>query len=138
MCCVVAYQCVSWQSTCLTLPCEARVLSSVRARPESDFCLGARALADRKCQQNFPNRIPPRAPRGPASSNPEFLDERDVETLLGYKFTSCMSHQCLVRWRGGSAADDSWEKRAMFSENLHPYPEQFHELFGTDNIIFTP
>ncbi|KNZ59410.1 chromo (CHRromatin Organization MOdifier) domain protein [Puccinia sorghi] len=51
---------------------------------------------------------------------------------------SRLSYQYLVRWCGGLAADNSWEKGSMFSENLHPYLEQFHDNFDADNIILPP
>ncbi|KNZ59409.1 hypothetical protein VP01_1739g3 [Puccinia sorghi] len=42
-----------------------------------------------------------------------------------------------LSWCIGSP-DDPWEKGSMFSENLHPYLEQFHDNFGADNIILSP
>lgn len=88
--------------------------------------------------QNLPNRIGSKAPCGPASQNPEFGEECDVEALLGYKFMSCFSHQYLVQWRGGSAAKYFWETGALSSETLHPYLKKIHENVGTDNIILPP
>lgn len=88
--------------------------------------------------QQFPNRIGSRAPRGPSSLNPPFWNEHDVESILGYRSLRRRVHEYLVRWRGGSTADDSWEKGGLFAETLHPYLEQFHEQFGTDNIVLPP
>jgi hypothetical protein len=41
----------------------------------------------------------------------------------------------LVWWRGGSIADDSWERGWKFSPVIHPYLEYLHDVFGGNNII---
>ncbi|KNZ52050.1 chromo (CHRromatin Organization MOdifier) domain protein [Puccinia sorghi] len=39
-----------------------------------------------------------------------FWDPGDVETILGYHSLSQGVHEYLVKWRGVSQADDSWER----------------------------
>jgi hypothetical protein len=55
--------------------------------------------------QGFPGRLGLRAPRGPASLNPNFTfwDAQDVEAFIGYRAPTCAqkSREYLVRWRGG-------------------------------------
>jgi hypothetical protein len=88
--------------------------------------------------KSYPNRIGSKAPRGPASLKTHFWDESDVEAFLGYRSPAKAAHEYLVRWHGGSAADDSWERGGWFSPSLHPYLELFHETFGTEKIILPP
>jgi hypothetical protein len=85
--------------------------------------------------QSFPGRIGSQAPKGPTSLEPRFWDENDIEAIIGYRSPSKAVHEYLVKWRGGSTADNSWERGGMFSENLHPYLEKFHEEFGTKKIV---
>jgi hypothetical protein len=47
-------------------------------------------------------------------------------------------HKYLVRWRGGSSANDQWVKGGLFAKEIHPYLELFHEKFGTENIVLAP
>jgi hypothetical protein len=70
--------------------------------------------------------------------NPDFWDESDIKALLGYRSQANAVHKYLVRWRGGSAADDSWEQGGLFSPSIHPYLKLFHETFGTEKIILPP
>jgi hypothetical protein len=93
--------------------------------------------------QDFPNRLGSRAPRGPASLNPiqDFWGEQDVEAIIGYWVpvkSRKTTHDYLVRWRGGSTADDSWVAGWMFSSEIHPYLELFHDTFGDQNIWLSP
>jgi hypothetical protein len=44
----------------------------------------------------------------------------------------------LVRWRGGSTADDSWELGWKFDSSLHPYLAQYLDTFGTDTLVVSP
>lgn len=82
-----------------------------------------------------PNCIRSKAPRGPNSLEPRFWDEHDIEALLGYRSPARAVHEYLVRWRGGSTADDSWEIGGQFSPSLHRYLEEFHDKYGTDKVI---
>jgi hypothetical protein len=88
--------------------------------------------------KSYPNHIGSKGPRGPALLNPDFWNEHDVEALLGYRSPEKNIHEYLVRWCGGSMANDSWERGFMFSPTLHPYLEQLHNKFSGDNIIFSP
>lgn len=87
---------------------------------------------------SFPDRIGSKAPRGPSSLSTRFWDPTDIEAIMGYRSPSNGVHQYLVRWRGGSQADDSWERGGFFSPLIHPYLERFHEIYGTDPIILPP
>jgi hypothetical protein len=86
---------------------------------------------------SFPQRIGSKAPRGPSSLEQKFWDESDVEAILGHRSPTKTTHEYLVRWRGGSAADDSWERGGFFSPALHPFMQQFHDLHGA-KIILSP
>jgi hypothetical protein len=88
--------------------------------------------------KSYPHRIGSKAPRGPASLNPHFWDEADIEALLGYRSPAKAKHEYLVRWWGGSTADDSWERGGLFSPSIHPYLELFHKKFGTEPIVLPP
>ncbi|PLW50812.1 hypothetical protein PCANC_14321 [Puccinia coronata f. sp. avenae] len=88
--------------------------------------------------RSFPGRIGSKAPRGPSSLTHKFWDEHDVEAILGYRSPAKGRHEYLIRWRGGSTADDSWERGGFLSPNLHPYLELFHDTFGGKNIILPP
>ena len=87
---------------------------------------------------SFPARIGSKAPRGPASLDQRFWGPEDVDSILGYQSPTKGVHQYLIRWRGGSQVDDSWERGGFFSPLIHPYMEQFHELYGTEAIILPP
>jgi len=88
--------------------------------------------------KTFSGRIGSKAPRGPASLEHRFWDEHDVEAILGYRSPARAVNQYLVRWRGGSTADDSWENGGDFSPSLHPYLEKFHQDFGGAKLILSP
>jgi hypothetical protein len=72
--------------------------------------------------KQFPNRLGSKAPRGPAALSPgfNFWDEKDVEAIIGYHLLTCpcWTPEYLVRWRGGSTADDSWVKRGNVLSEL--------------------
>jgi hypothetical protein len=78
----------------------------------------------------FPHRIGSKAPQGPFSLKQEFWDKTNVEAILGHCSLTNTTHEYLVQWQGGSAADNSWELSGFFSPSLHPYLEQFHDLHG--------
>jgi hypothetical protein len=94
--------------------------------------------------QSFPNRLGSRAPCVPASLNltSKFWDEQDVKACIGFHCSYvCKTRkdlEYLVKWLGGSTADNSWVPEAMFSSNLHPYIKLFHKYFGAENIRLTP
>jgi hypothetical protein len=88
--------------------------------------------------KSFPGRIGSKAPHGPTSLNFRFWDEQDIELFLGYRQLTKNYHEYLVRWRGGSIADDSWERGLSFSPTLHPYMENIHELYGAQSVILPP
>jgi hypothetical protein len=86
---------------------------------------------------SFPHQIGSKAPRGPFSLKQKFWDKTNVEAILGHRSPTKTTHEYLVRWRGGSAADNSWEQGGCFSPSLHPYMEQFHDLHGA-KVILSP
>jgi hypothetical protein len=86
---------------------------------------------------SFPNRIGSKAPRGPFTLEQRFQDETNIEAILGHQSPTKKTHEYLVRWRGGLAADDSWECSVSFSFSLHPYMELFHDLHGA-KVILSP
>ena len=88
--------------------------------------------------KSYPHRLGSKALRGPASLNPHFWDKQDIEALLGYCSPAKAKREYLVRWRGGSAADNSWERGGLFSPSLHPYLELFLDTFGTEKVILPP
>jgi hypothetical protein len=65
-------------------------------------------------------------------------DENNIEAILGYRQPIKKIHQYLVRWRGGSVADDSWIKGSDFAAVLHPYMYKFHDNFGGGKLILSP
>jgi hypothetical protein len=88
--------------------------------------------------KSFPGSIGSKALRGPASLTTKFWDEHNIEAILGYRSPAKNVHQDLVRWRGGSIADDSWIKGSDFASVLHPYMYKFHDTFGGEKLILSP
>jgi hypothetical protein len=88
--------------------------------------------------KSFPGRIGSKAPRGPASLNTDFWNKQDVELILGYRSPARNCHEYLVRWRGGLAADDSWERGGDFSPSLYPFIESIHDEYGAQDILLPP
>ncbi|KNE89530.1 hypothetical protein PSTG_17012 [Puccinia striiformis f. sp. tritici PST-78] len=91
--------------------------------------------------KSFPGRKGPSAPRGPTTSRYREFDETDVESIIGYRQLSIQAHEWiheyLVTWRNGSTADNSWVKGGLLALSLHPYIEEFHELYGDSSEILT-
>jgi hypothetical protein len=91
--------------------------------------------------KRFPNRLGSKAPRGPSWTEDKFWTKEDVELILGFRSLGPASKRLieyLVRWHGGSAADDSWEPGWKFDSSLHPFLELFLNTYGTDNLTVSP